>query len=63
MVLSDEQIKHVTAIAALWIQELNRLHDDVLGHLPSGWTNGRTPRQNIKLNEVQEIAEKNNSFP
>ena len=49
LVLSDEQIKHVTAIAALWIQELNRLHDDVLGHLPSGWTNGRTPRQNIKF--------------
>ncbi len=54
LVLSDEQIKHVTAIAALWIQELNRLHDDVLGHLPSGWTNGRTPRQNIKFKYKDE---------
>ena len=25
------------------------MHDDVLGHLPSGWTNGRTPKQNIKF--------------
>jgi propionyl-CoA carboxylase alpha chain len=49
LILSEEQLDHVTAIAALWIQELNRLHDDVLGHLPSGWTNGRTPKQNIKF--------------
>jgi propionyl-CoA carboxylase alpha chain len=49
LILNEEQLMHVTAIAALWIQELNRLHDDVLGHLPSGWTNGRTPKQNIKF--------------
>jgi propionyl-CoA carboxylase alpha chain len=52
--LSEEQIKHVTSIAALWIQELNRLNDHVLGHLPSGWTNGRTPKQNIKFKYKDE---------
>ena len=31
------------------MQELNRFNDDVLGHLPSGWTNGRIPKQNIRF--------------
>tara|TARA_B100000902_G_scaffold188083_1_gene180048 strand:+ start:862 stop:2790 length:1929 start_codon:yes stop_codon:yes gene_type:complete len=68
LLLKDENIKHVAAIAALWIQELNRIQDDVLGHLPSGWTNGRIPRQNIKFkykdNEINVSykAGRNGSF-
>ena len=54
--ISDEDMNHTTAIAALWIQELNRQDDNVLGHLPSGWTNGRTPKQNIQFKyKDQEI--------
>jgi propionyl-CoA carboxylase alpha chain len=68
LLLKDADIKHVAAIAALWIQELNRIQDDVLGHLPSGWTNGRIPRQNIRFkykdNEinVNYKAGRNGSF-
>ena len=68
LLLKDENIKHVAAIAALWIQELNRIQDDVLGHLPSGWTNGRIPRQSIKFkykdNEINVSykAGRNGSF-
>ena len=54
--ISDSDMNHATAIAALWIQELNRQDDNVLGHLPSGWTNGRTPNQNIQFKyKDQEI--------
>ena len=54
--ISDADMNHATAIAALWIQELNRQDDNVLGHLPSGWTNGRTPKQNIQFKyKDQEI--------
>ena len=54
--ISDEDMNHATAIAALWIQELNRQDDNILGHLPSGWTNGRTPKQNIQFKyKDQEI--------
>ena len=54
--ISDSDMNHATAIAALWIQELNRQDDNVLGHLPSGWTNGRTPKQNIQFKyKDQEI--------
>ena len=54
--INDADINHATAIAALWIQELNRQDDNVLGHLPSGWTNGRTPKQNIQFKyKDQEI--------
>ena len=66
--LNEDEINHVTAIAALWIQGINRVNDGVLGHLPSGWTNGRIPKQNIKFNyKVEEInvtykANKDGSF-
>jgi len=54
--INDADMNHATAIAALWIQELNRQDDNVLGHLPSGWTNGRTPKQNIQFKyKDQEI--------
>ena len=54
--INDADMNHATAIAALWIQELNRRDDNVLGHLPSGWTNGRTPKQNIQFKyKDQEI--------
>ena len=52
--LNEDEINHVTAIAALWIQGINRVNDGVLGHLPSGWTNGRIPKQNIKFNYKEE---------
>ena len=52
--LKEDEINHVTAIAALWIQGINRVNDGVLGHLPSGWTNGRIPKQNIKFNYKEE---------
>ena len=52
--LNEDEINHVTAIAALWIQGINRLNDGVSGHLPSGWTNGRIPKQNIKFNYKEE---------
>ena len=54
--INDADMNHATAIAALWIQELNRQDDNILGHLPSGWTNGRTPKQNIQFKyKDQEI--------
>ncbi len=52
--LNEDEINHVTAIAALWIQGINRVNDGILGHLPSGWTNGRIPKQNIKFNYKEE---------
>ena len=52
--LNEDEINHVTAIAALWIQGINRVNDGVLGHIPSGWTNGRIPKQNIKFNYKEE---------
>ena len=66
--ISDEDMNHTTAIAALWIQELNRQDDNILGHLPSGWTNGRTPKQNIQFKykdqevNVEYRAKRDGSF-
>ena len=49
LTLDENELEYAATIAALWIQELNRFNDDVLGHLPSGWTNGRIPKQNIRF--------------
>ena len=48
LILSDDQLDHVLAIAALWIQQKNRDESHVSKFMPSGWTNGRLPnRRNI----------------
>ena len=47
LVMPDGSINHVVAIAALWIQELNRKRSNVASFMPSGWTNGRLPSQSI----------------
>jgi len=47
LVIPDGSIHHVVAIAALWIQELNRKNSNVANFMPSGWTNGRLPSQSI----------------
>ena len=48
LILSDDQLDHVLAIAALWIQQKNRDESHVSKFMPSGWTNGRLPnRKNI----------------
>ena len=48
LILSDDQLDHVLAIAALWIQQKNRDESQVSKFMPSGWTNGRLPnRRNI----------------
>ena len=54
LILKNYQIIHAATIAATWIQEVNRFNDEVLGHLPSGWTNGRLPKQNIKFKYQNE---------
>ena len=45
--INESQIEHVTAIAAMWIQEQNRNNSNVANFMPSGWTNGRLPNQKI----------------
>ena len=48
LILSDDQLDHILAIAALWIQQKNRDESHVSKFMPSGWTNGRLPnRRNI----------------
>ena len=48
LILSEDQLDHVLAIAALWIQQKNRDESHVSKFMPSGWTNGRLPnRKNI----------------
>ena len=66
--LDENELEYAATIAALWMQELNRFNDDVLGHLPSGWTNGRIPKQNIRFqfkeNEINITykAQRDSSF-
>ena len=47
--LSSEEIEHVTSLAALWIQKTNKENRSLLKFMPSGWTNGRLPKQNVTL--------------
>ena len=66
--LNQDQIIHAAMIASVWLQEVNRFNDLTLGHLPSGWTNGRLPKNSQKflyLNEEVSISYKlgrNNIF-
>ena len=68
LTLDENELEYAATIAALWMQELNRFNDDVLGHLPSGWTNGRIPKQNIRFqfkeNEINITykAQRDSSF-
>lgn len=57
--LNQDQIIHAAMIASVWLQEVNRFNDLTLGHLPSGWTNGRLPKNSQKflyLNEEVSIS-------
>ena len=59
--LNQDQIIHAAMIASVWLQEVNRFSDLTLGHLPSGWTNGRLPKNSQKflyLNEEVSISYK-----
>ena len=59
--LNQDQIIHAAMIASVWLQEVNRFNDLTLGHLPSGWTNGRLPKTSQKflyLNEEVSISYK-----
>ena len=47
--LSSDEIEHVISLAALWVQKTNKENSSVLRFMPSGWTNGRLPKQNINL--------------
>ena len=61
--LNHDQIIHAAMIASVWLQEVNRFNDLTLGHLPSGWTNGRLPKNSQKflyLNEEVSISYKLN---
>ena len=59
--LNQDQIIRAAMIASVWLQEVNRFNDLTLGHLPSGWTNGRLPKNSQKflyLNEEVLISYK-----
>jgi propionyl-CoA carboxylase alpha chain len=59
--LNQDQIIHAAMIASVWLQEVNRFNDLTLGQLPSGWTNGRLPKNSQKflyLNEEVSISYK-----
>ena len=56
--LSSDEIEHVISLAALWVQKTNKENSSVLRFMPSGWTNGRLPKQNITLmlsNETHKV--------
>ena len=47
LIITQDELRHVAAIAALWIQIKNRDGARIAKFMPSGWTNGRLPRQKI----------------
>ena len=56
LVINEGDLNHATVIAALWIQMKNRDEAKVAKFMPSGWTNGRLPKQKIIFEyEGQEI--------
>ncbi len=46
---SDNELKKVASIAAMWIQGKNRNEAELLGDLPSGWRNSRLPKQKMNF--------------
>ena len=47
LLISNDELEHAMAIAALWIQQQNRNNSNVVKFMPTGWTNGRLPNQKI----------------
>ena len=45
--IEEDEINHVLAVAALWIQQNNRDNTNLAKFMQSGWTNGRLPMQRI----------------
>ena len=45
--ISQSEIEHASAIAAMWMQQQNRNNSNVAKFMPSGWTNGRLPNQKV----------------
>ncbi len=65
--INKAEIEHVTAIAAMWIQQQNRNNSNVAKFMPSGWTNGRLPNQKISFEfenkeYIVEYKQQNNIF-
>ena len=66
--LTPTEIEHVASIAALWIQRENRIKTGIADFMPSGWTNGRLPKQKIDFvindneHSVSYRYEKNKGF-
>ncbi len=48
-VLADDDVDRAAAAAAMWLQGRNRQTDRHWGGLPSGWRNGRTPPERVRL--------------
>ena len=46
---SDNELRKVASIAAMWIQGKNRNEAELLGDLPSGWRNSRLPKQKMSF--------------
>ena len=46
---SDDELRKVASIAAMWIQGKNRNEAELLGALPSGWRNSRLPKQKMNF--------------
>ena len=56
LIINESDLNHAAVIAALWIQGENRDEAKVAKFMPSGWTNGRLPKQKIIFEyESQEI--------
>jgi propionyl-CoA carboxylase alpha chain len=47
--LDEDGLQSAAAVAALWLQGVNRASATVLGDVPSGWRNARLPAQNVTL--------------
>ena len=66
--IDQSGIEHVTAIAAMWIQQQNRESSNIAKFMPSGWTNGRLPNQKVTFifegteNIVEYKLQRNNKF-
>ena len=68
LIIDKDGLNHVTAIAALWIQMKNRNEAKVAKFMPTGWTNGRLPKQKIIFEyegqelKVEYIQDRNGQF-
>ena len=66
--LAPAEIEHAASIAALWIQRGNKQKTGIASFMPSGWTNGRLPKQKIDFvinddeHSVSYRYEKNKGF-